>query len=66
MSIETKYTRNERPHSAHNAIARLVLEWARTPQPHGGNPHTMPLVCEAQKIVDAVTAFDEYELPANG
>ena len=33
-------------------LAEAVLEWARTPGPHGGNPYTLHHVQLARHIVD--------------
>jgi hypothetical protein len=32
-------------------LAYTVLEWARTPGPHGGNPYRLSFVKEAERIV---------------
>jgi len=37
---------------AAESLANEVLEWARTPGPHGGNPYTLEFVQTAQRIID--------------
>lgn len=33
-------------------LAEQVLEWARTPGNHGGNPYVLPFVATAEKIIE--------------
>jgi len=38
-----------------NQLADAILEWAKTPGPHGGNPYTKEMVKLAQRVKETAS-----------